>query len=241
MKLVVALWLMTSFMAFGQIQAKNIEDFPSSDGVTGCGLSYWCWEHDLGTVGTSTGTSSLSGELRRFDVVWKYYGGERFHVYLGPAYKDSTSTAFTTDTWIYFNKLANVDNIEIDLNQVTANGDTVIYGLQCYFPKGVWMYVADRSGRPHWNESTVPCTRKMWTSGVWHHVILKYHRDSAGNVTYDSVNFDTTLSKFIGASGPSDYALGWGIGRLSVNFQIGGNKTFSGTTAYLKFLTVTGQ
>ena len=241
MKLVVALWLMTSFMAFGQVQVKNIEDFPSSDGVTGCGLSYWCWEHDLGTVGTSTGTSSLSGELRRFDVVWKYYGGERFHVYLGPAYKDSTSTAFTTDTWIYFNKLANVDNIEIDLNQVTANGDTVIFGMQCNFPRGVWQYTTNRSGHAHWNDSNVACSRKVWTGGAWHHVILKYHRDAAGNVTYDSVNFDARRSELIGASGPSDFNLGWEVGRLVANLQIGGNGGFSGTTAFLSSFTITGR
>jgi hypothetical protein len=124
---------------------------------------------------------------------------------------------------------------------VTANGGTVIYGMQCYFPKGIWMYVANRSGHAHWYDSNVPCSRKVWTAGVWHHVILKYHRDSAGNVTYDSVNFDTKVTKFIGASGPSDYGLGWGIGRLIVNFQIGGNKQSSGTTAYLKSLTVTVQ
>ena len=72
-------------------------------------------------------------------------------------------------------------------------------------------------------------------------VILKYHRDSAGNVTYDSVSFDTKVSKFVGASGPSVFGLGWEIGRQVVNFQIGGNKTFSGATAYLSHLTVTGQ
>ena len=46
----------------------------------------------------------------------------------------------------------------------------------------------------------LPCSRKVWTAGVWPHVILKYHRDSAGNETYDSVKFDTKVSKFIGAS-----------------------------------------
>jgi hypothetical protein len=240
-RLLIALCLVTGVMAFGQTQVKSIEDFPSSGGVTGCSLSNWCWEHDPGTAGSSTGASWISGEFRQFDVTWKYYGGERFHIYLGPNYKDTASTSFTTDTWVYFNNLTNVDNIEIDLNQVTANGDTVIYGMQCYFPKGLWMYVANRSGHAHWYDSNVPCSRKVWTAGVWHHVILKYHRDSAGNETYDSVNFDTKVSKFVGAAGPSDYGLGWGIGRLIVNFQIGGNKTSSGTTAYLKSLTVTGQ
>ncbi len=241
MKLVVALCLFTSLMAFGAEQVKNIEDIPSSGGTSGCGIPRWCWEHDKGTNGSSTGSSKMSGELRQFDAVWKYYGGERFHIYLGPDHKDGKSTSFTLDTWIYFNKLATVNNIELDLNQVTLNGNTVIYGMQCNFPKGMWQYVTNHSGHPHWNNSNVPCSRKVWKPAVWHHVILKYHRDSAGNVTYDSVTFDTKVYKFTGASGPSVFGLGWGIGRQVVNFQIGGNKTSGGTTAFLKNLTVTGN
>ncbi len=241
MKLVVALCLFSSLMAFGAEQVKNIEDIPSSGGTSGCGIPHWCWEHDKGTNGSSTGSSKMSGELRQFDAVWKYYGGERFHIYLGPDHKDGTSKYFTLDTWIYFNKLATVNNIELDLNQVTLSGNTVIYGMQCNFPKGMWQYVTNHSGRPHWNDSNVACLRSVWKPGVWHHVILKYHRDSAGNVTYDSVTFDTKVSEFVGASGPSVFGLGWGIGRQVVNFQIGGNKTSGGTTAFLKNLTVTGN
>lgn len=241
MKWVVALWLMTSLMAFGQNLVKNIEDLPSSGGVNGCSLSHWCWEHDPGTPGISVGSSWISGALRRFDVVWKNFGGQRFHIYLGPAHKDAKSTTFTIDTWIYFNNLTNVNNIEIDLNQVMANGNTVIFGLQCNFPRGMWQYTTNLSGRPHWNDSNVACSRKVWKGGVWHHVILKYHRDAAGNVSYDSVNFDTRLSKFAGAFGPSVFGLGWETGRQVANFQIDGNGKFSGTTAYLSNFTVTGQ
>ena len=240
MKLVIAiLWLVASLTAFGQVQIENVEHLPSSDGVGGCHLSQWCWEHDPDTPGTSLGTSRLSGSLRRFDVVWKHFGGERFHIYLGPAHKDPTSTSFTTDAWIYFNNLADVNNIEIDLNQVTANGDTVIFGMQCNFPRGVWQYTTNRSGHSHWNDSTVACSRKVWTGGVWHHVILKYHRDLAGNVTYDSVNFDTRRSELVGASGPSDFGLGWEVGQLVANLQIDGNGEFSGTTVYLSSFTIT--
>ena len=160
MKLVVALCLFTSLMAFGAEQVKNIEDIPSSGGTSGCGIPRWCWEHDKGTNGSSTGSSKMSGELRQFDAVWKYYGGERFHIYLGPDHKDGKSTSFTLDTWVYFNKLATVNNIELDLNQVTLSGNTVIYGMQCNFPKGMWQYVTNHSGHPHWNNSNVACLRK---------------------------------------------------------------------------------
>ena len=238
MKFVVALWMLTSLIAFGQTQIKNIEDLPSSGGVKGCNVSQWCWEHDLGTPGVSVGNSKIAGALRQFDIVWKYYGGERFHVYLG---KDSKSTAFILDTWVYFNKLVDVNNIEIDMNQVTADGNTVIFGMQCNFPRGMWQYTTNHSGKPHWNDSNVACSRNVWKGGVWHHVILKYHRDSAGNVSYDSVNFDTRESKFSGASGPSVFGLGWEVGRRVANFQVDGNAKFSGTTAFLSHFTITGQ
>ena len=241
MKLVVALFLLTSFMAFGAEQVKNIEDIPSSGGKWGAVFPVGAGNTIRAQNGSSTGSSKMSGELRQFDAVWKHYGGERFHIYLGPKHKDGKSTSFTLDTWIYFNKLADVNNIELDLNQVTLDGNTVIYGMQCNFPKGMWQYVTNHSGHPHWTNSNVPCLRKVWKSGVWHHVILKYHRSAAGNVTYDSVTFDTKVYKFSGASGPSVFGLGWGKGRQVVNFQVGGNKTGGGTTAFLKNLTVTGD
>ena len=241
MRLVIALCLMTSLSALGQTQMNHVEDLPSSGGVQGCHFSQWCWEHDPGTPGESAGNSWLSGALRRFDVVWKNFGGERFHIYLGPSHQDSTSTAFTIDTWVYFNNLTDVNNIEIDLNQVTADGNTVIFGMQCYFPAGIWQYTTNRWGQTYWNNSNVPCSRDVWTGGVWHHVILKFHRDYGGNVTYDSVNFDTHVTEFVGASGPSSFWLGWDVGRQVANFQIDGNGKFSGTTAYLDAFTVTGQ
>ena len=162
MKLVVALCLFSSLMAFGAEQVKNVDDIPSSGGTTGCSIPRWCWEHDKGTNGKSTGSSKISGELRRFDAAWTYYGGERFHIYLGPDHKDGSSKYFTLDTWVYFTKMATVNNIELDLNQVTLTGNTVIYGMQCNFPKGMWQYVTNHSGRPHWNNSNVPCSRNVW-------------------------------------------------------------------------------
>jgi hypothetical protein len=238
---IAILWLVASLTAFGQVQIQNVEHLSSSGGVDGCHLSQWCWEHDPGTPGESVGSSWLYGPFRRFDVVWKGFGGERFHVNLGASEQKSLYTTFTVDTWIYFNKLASVNNIEIDLNQVIPNGDTVIFGMQCNFPRGVWQYTTNVSGQPHWNDSNVACSKKWWTGGLWHHVILKHHRDSAGNVAYDWVNFDTTTANFVGAFGPSNFSLGWEIGQQVANFQVDGDGTFSGTSALLNLFTITAQ
>jgi hypothetical protein len=239
MKVMVAMCLIIGSVAFGQV--SNIEDRPSSDGVTGCTRSRWCWEHDRDTPGEAAGNSWLYGPFRRFDMVWKAFGGERFHVDLGASKQNSLYTTFTLDTWVYFNKLVNVNNIEIDLNQVIPNGDTVIFGMQCNFPREMWQYTTNVSGKPRWNDSNVACSRKWWTAGLWHHVILKYHRDAAGNVAYDSVNFDTKLATFVGAYGPSDFDLGWQIGQQVANFQVDGDGTFAGATVFLNSFNVTAQ
>lgn len=187
------------------------------------------------------GNSWLYGPFRRFDIVWKAFGGERFHVDLGSSEQSSLYTTFTLDTWIYFNKMTNVNNIEIDLNQVIPNGDTVIFGMQCNFPRGVWQYTTKVSDKPYWNDSNVACSREWWTADLWHHVILKYHRDATGNIAYDSVNFDTKTVNFAGAFGPSNFSLGWEIGQQVVNFQVDGDGTFAGTTVFLNSLTVIRQ
>jgi hypothetical protein len=239
MKAMVVVCLLTTSLALGEV--RNIEEHLSFDGVSGCHLSLWCWEHDLDTPGESVGSSWLYGPFRRFDVVWKRFAGERFHVALGASKQNSLNTTFTLDTWIYFNKLAHVNNIEIDLNQVMPNGKTVIFGMQCNFPRRLWQYTTNVHGKAHWNDSNVACSKKWWTEAHWHHVILKYHRDSAGNVAYDSVNFDTKLMNFVGAWGPSSFGLGWEIGRQVANFQVDGDGTFAGTTAFLNSFTITGQ
>ena len=152
MKMVVALCLLTGCMALGQEQAVNIEDYSSSEGLAACKPAQWCWEHDPDTPGQSVGSSWLYGPFRRFDIVWKNFGGQRFHIYFNPAHRDAASTTFTTDTWVYFNKLANVNNIEIDLNQAISDRSTVIFGMQCNFPRGVWQYTTNLRDHAHWND-----------------------------------------------------------------------------------------
>ena len=227
-------------MAFGAEQVKNIEDIASSGGTTGCGIPHWCWEHDKGTNGSSTGSSKMSGELRQFDAVWKYYGGERFHIYLGPNHKDGTSKYFTLDTWIYFNKLATVNNIELDLNQVTLTGNTVIYGFQCDGYTNTWDYTTN-AGSPEnpvdqWLHSSVPCNPRNWTRNVWHHIQIAYSRDNSGNVTYKYVTLDG-VQKSINETVPSAFALGWGS-TLLTNFQIDGLGGYGTVNTYIDKLTI---
>jgi hypothetical protein len=228
------LLLLTS--AFGI--AANVPNIESA--------STWKCTHDLGTPGSSSATTSLvanpskDGEARRFDLSWSEYGGERCSVPLEGL--DTTSTSFTVDLWWFITDLSHVNNLEFDLNQVLANRDTVIYGTECSLPQGHWKFTTKAGKDAHWNTSNARCSRSEWTANTWHHLILQFHRDDSGVVTYDSVSMDGDVQNFNDASGPSNFALRWyPPGLLKVNFQIDGDKSSSATTAYLDQLTVTSN
>jgi len=130
----------------------------------------------------------------------------------------------------------------MDMNQVIANGDTVIYGFQCDGYSGTWDYTVNL-GTPanpegHWKHSNVTCPDpKTWAPNTWHNIQVSYSRDNAGNVTYDSVVLDGQQSSFVGAAGNSEFSLGWGP-TLLTNFQIDGHGANGSVTAYVDNLTV---
>jgi hypothetical protein len=208
-------------------------------------LPNWAWNHDPGTPGDSTGTSdltnvpSLSGNARRISVSFDYSGGELYHVSFG---KDTAATHFIYDAEVYLGNSSALANIEMDMNQVLANGNTVIYGVQCDGISGTWDYTLNL-GTPDqpngkWIHSNVPCPDpKTWELNSWHRVQISYSRDGFGNVTYGSIVLDGNQSDFVGANGNSAFALGWAT-TLLTNFQLDGLGRDGSITAYLDKLTV---
>jgi len=90
----------------------------------------WQWEHDNGTPGSSTGqlifgvaNPSVDGSATEFVVSYSDYGGERFHLVFG---NDTAATYFVYDTYVYLVNPTQVQNLELDMDQVTANGETII-------------------------------------------------------------------------------------------------------------------
>ena len=166
-------------------------------------------------------------------------GGEIYHATFG---SDFAATHFIYDAQVWIDNPSQIANIEMDMNQVLANGDTVIYGVQCDGWSGTWDYTINIGTRTnpagHWERSNVPCPNpKTWTAKTWHHVQISYSRDSVGIVTYESVVLDGVQSNFAGATANSAYALGWSSALLT-NFQIDGMGTAGSAVAYLDNLTV---
>jgi hypothetical protein len=210
-------------------------------------LESWNDAYDTGTSGSSgsaTGAMSLtnapamSGNAREFATTYLNSGGERYYVSFG---SDTASTNFFYDVWVYLPASpADISNLEFDMNQVMANGQTVIYGFQCDGYSSTWDYT-ENAGTPevpidHWVKSAEACNIHDWSIDTWHHVQVSYARDNSGNVTYNSVWLDG-VEQPINATVPSAFALGWGS-TLLTNFQVDGLGASGSSTAYLDDLTV---
>ena len=208
-------------------------------------LGGWKAQHDTAGTGGSNGSMSLvnspsrSGYARKFVSSYSDYGDQRFDVSFGD---DTTSTNFFYDAWLYLpSPSTSIANIEMDMNQVMPNGQTVIYGFQCDGWSGTWDFTENK-GTPEapvdaWLHSKAACNPHKWSTNTWHHIQVSYSRDESGKVTYKSVWLDGAQSS-LNVTVPSAFALGWAP-TLLTNFQIDGSIATSGTaTAYLDDLVI---
>jgi hypothetical protein len=208
-------------------------------------LSNWAAQPDTGSAGSSTGSMSLvnspslSGNARQFVSNYLDYGDQRFYASFGD---DTAATHFFYDAWVYLpSPSSSIANLEMDMNQVMSNGQTVIFGIQCDGWSGTWDYTANQ-GTPQkyvdvWLHSKAACNPRQWSTNTWHHVQISYSRDNSGNVTYGAVWLDGVKS-ILNATVPSAFALGWAP-TLLTNFQLDGYLATSGTAAaYLDDLTI---
>ena len=208
------------------------------------GASNWRWNYDPGTPGSAQGTSvypepgiSSDNAARKFYMTYNDHGGEIYHLSFAI---DAKATHFVYDTQIYLENPTQLGNIEMDMNQVMADGRTVIFGTQCSSYSKTWEYTVVKStGNFGWLPSNLPCNPKTWTANTWHHVQIASHRDGNGNVTYDWIGLDGVYSQFSNATGPSARSLGWALGDLLLNFQLdGANVTNGSITADLDQLKI---
>jgi hypothetical protein len=207
-------------------------------------LSNWAAIHDAVTSGSASGwtgivgSPSRNGGTREFATNYTNSGGERYDATFGD---DTTATNFIYDAWVYFtSSSSHIANLEMDMNQVMSNGQTVIYGVQCDGYSGTWDYTANRGtpGSPVdvWLHSSAKCNVRNWSTYTWHHLQIQYSRNSSGAVTYKSVWLDG-VNNPLNATVPSAFALGWGPVLLT-NFQVDGLGSTGSSTVYLDDLTI---
>ncbi len=207
-------------------------------------LGNWHELHDSSTGGWSSGSMKIvnwpsrSGSAREFYTTYGNRGGERYHVAFSD---DKYATNFVYDVWIYLTGSAgNIGNLELDLNQVMPNGQTVIFGMQCDGYTNTWDYNANWTGPANpsnmWMRSEAPCNLRSWGRNQWHHFQLSYSRTAYGVVTYHAVYIDGK-KEAINATAPSSYALGWSPVLLT-NVQVDGLGNSGSVTLYADNLTI---
>lgn len=208
-------------------------------------LGGWLAEADTATgVGLSSGltalvsTPSLTGYSREFTTTFTDSSGERYYVPFGV---NTEARNFFYDGWVDFTGSANdVANLEMDMNQVMENGQTVIFGFQCDGYSGTWDYTVNvgtpQQPNDQWRHSTSECNPREWSTNTWHHIQISYSRDGAGNVTYKSVWLDNVESDLY-VTVPSAFALGW-VPTLLTNFQVDGLGAAGSSQVYLDDLTI---
>ncbi len=207
-------------------------------------LGNWVSEHDGATGGWSsgamvmTGSPSLSGQTREFYTQYGNHGGERYHAAFSD---DQDAHNFMYDTWIYLTDSAgNIGNLEMDLNQVMPNGQTVIFGVQCDGYTLTWDYNANWTGPTQpsntWMHSGAPCDIRSWGRNQWHHIQISYSRTDWGVVTYHSVWVDGQ-EHAINATAPSAYQLWWAPTILT-NFQVDGLGSGGSVTLFIDNLVI---
>ncbi len=209
-------------------------------------LSNWVEAFDSSTgIGSAQGSMSIvsspsqNGHARQFVTNFGNSGGERYSVLFGD---DESSTNFFYDTWVYLNGTSNtIANLEMDLNQTMANGQTALFGFQCDGYTSTWDYT-ENAGSPtapndEWVHSSAYCNPRTWSINTWHHVQVYYSRDDSGNITYHSVWLDGAQSN-INSTVNSAFALGWAPALLT-DFQVDGLGSSGTPTVYVDNMTIT--
>jgi hypothetical protein len=182
----------------------------------------WLGVHDTGTPGTSTGTSAYISPTvgRNFNFTYTGNGGERYSLFFA---SDTTSQNFCYDLEVAFTDPTQVLNMELDMNQVMADGRTVVFDCQCASGSGSWEY-------NNWHASTILGNPQTWGISTYHHIRIFWHRDVTGNITtWDGVEFDGVYTAFGVSPANTAASLGWAVARLVINFQIEGTSSGSGT------------
>ncbi len=207
-------------------------------------LSGWNSSHDKGGSGSSSGSTNmvsspaLYGGTRKFQISFSSSGDERFSTDFSD---DVNSRNFFYDAWVYFTSSASkLGNLELDVNQVMANGETVLVGVQCDGYTGHWAYTVNTGSatrvKPKWvSKSGTSCNPRSWKQNSWHHVQFNFSRDDSGHITYKSVWLDGAETK-LNATAFGGAKLGWGP-VINTQFQLDGMGRGT-VTAYMDNLTI---
>jgi hypothetical protein len=182
--------------------------------------------HDAGTPGSATGTSTYpvaapdgTPNCRQFQFTLTAHAGFIYH---GNALKDASAyNTFCYETEEYYPDASNLDRIERDLEQVAADGSYVDMATQLNGSALCLDYTANSS----WQHTTVKANPTAIAPG-WYKMKRYFKNLGGGMVSY-------TGSSDNGAYSPLDITVKsqpskkWGAKILNVQYQFGGKSSGS--------------
>ena len=98
-------------------------------------------------------------------MTWSSGAGERWHVSFG---NNPTAMNFVLDTYVYLTNPSEVANLELDLNQVTSSGKTIMFDTQCSSYSKTWEYTVVSGSSNHWTISRRLLNPLTWKAKTWH-------------------------------------------------------------------------
>lgn len=182
----------------------------------------WNGKHDLATPGTATGTTSYVDAVNGRNFAFDYTANAGFRYSLGFAVDLTYPQNFCYDLQVQFVDPSEILILEMDMNQILADGRTCIFDCQIDSKSGTWMFDG-------WKPSRIVGNPQQWGTG-WHRIRIFWHRSADGNtVTFDGVDFDGVWTGSGMVSTTRTPALGWKpFGMLMINWQIEGASKVSG-------------
>ena len=198
--------------------------------ITNLDALAWQGTKDEATPGAATFNTAypvaIGGkQARSFSNKYTNGAGVRFSCIYEPS-GDTASTHFIYAGYLWIDDPSQIAQMELDNNQVTADGKTYIFGCQANANDNSWD-ITRMTPNSNWVPSGQSTNPQKWPAKQWMRFEVMSHRDNAGNVTYDQIYFNGVTMP-VGKTLPSAQKLGWDVGRLLTNWQLGGVSGKSG-------------
>lgn len=202
-------------------------------------VATWAMNHDAGTPGSATGTSTYpatapdgTAKCREFQFTLTAKGGFIYHTNV---MKDSSAfNTFCVETEEYFVDPSNLQCHEKDLEQVDSSGAYVDMATQLNGNAGFLDYTANQS----WQHTTVKANPTAIPKGTWYPTKRYFRNNGDGTVTYIGSN-DNGVYSLLNITVKSQPSAKWGKNILNFQYQFDGKSSASvQSTVYVRVMRI---
>lgn len=185
----------------------------------------WKQEKDAGVNGKTskiTAASNLYDKINSYRIFSAAGTGKPGMRWSNSFVHNSAPTYFCYRGLIKFpDGVANLQQLELDMNQMMADGRNCYLCTQFDSLSGTVQYTTTSNGACHWNNSNIKHDMKNWPADQWIDFAIYTQRDDAGVVTYIGIRFNGKYYPFDPTcKGLSAIKENWTAGVIIPNFQV---------------------